>query len=71
MGVRPTIGDKVKPILEVHLLDFDQQIYGQRITVEFVHKIRDEQQFTSLDNLADSIGEDVKKINQWFKINNP
>ena len=71
VGVRPTIGDKVKPILEVHLLDFDQQIYGQRITVEFVHKIRDEQQFTSLDNLADSIGEDVKKINQWFVNNNP
>ncbi len=71
VGVRPTIGDKVKPILEVHLLDFDQQIYGQRITVEFVHKIRDEQQFTSLDNLADSIGEDVKKINQWFDNNNP
>ena len=71
VGVRPTIGDKVKPILEVHLLDFDQQIYGRRIIVEFVHKIRDEQQFTSLDNLADSIGEDVKKINQWFENNNP
>ena len=71
VGLRPTVGDLVKPILEVHLLDFDQQIYGQRITVEFVHKIRDEQQFTSLDNLADSIGEDVKKINQWFVNNNP
>ena len=70
VGVRPTIGDKVKPILEVHLLDFDQQLYGQRITVEFVHKIRDEQQFTSLDNLAESIGEDVKKIEQWFIDNN-
>lgn len=70
VGVRPTIGDKVKPILEVHVLDFDKQIYGQRITVEFVHKIRDEQQFTSLDNLAESIGEDVKKIEQWFIDNN-
>jgi riboflavin kinase/FMN adenylyltransferase len=70
VGVRPTIGDKVKPILEVHFLDFDQQLYGQRIIVEFVHKIRDEQQFTSLDNLAESIGEDVKKIEQWFIDNN-
>ena len=70
VGVRPTIGDKVKPILEVHLLDFDQQIYGQRITVEFVHKIRDEQQFTSIDDLAESISEDVKTIKQWF-LNNP
>jgi riboflavin kinase/FMN adenylyltransferase len=70
VGVRPTIGDKVKPILEVHVLDFEKQIYGQRITVEFVHKIRDEQHFTSLDNLAESIGEDVKKIEQWFIDNN-
>jgi riboflavin kinase/FMN adenylyltransferase len=70
VGVRPTIGDKVKPILEVHLLDFDQRIYGQRITVEFVHKIRDEQQFTSIDDLAESISEDVKTIKQWF-LNNP
>ena len=54
----------------MHVLDFDKQIYGQRITVEFVHKIRDEQQFTSLDNLAESIGEDVKKIEQWFIDNN-
>ena len=50
----------------LHLLDFDQQIYGQRITVEFVHKIRDEQQFTSIDDLAESISEDVKTIEQWF-----
>jgi riboflavin kinase/FMN adenylyltransferase len=69
VGVRPTIGDMVKPILEVHLLDFDQQIYGRRISVEFVHKIRDEQQFTSLDDLAESISDDVVLIKQWFAEN--
>jgi riboflavin kinase/FMN adenylyltransferase len=70
VGVRPTIGDMVKPILEVHLLDFDQQIYGRRISVEFVYKIRDEQQFTSLDDLAESISDDVVLIKQWFAANN-
>ena len=69
VGVRPTIGDMVKPILEVHLLDFDQQIYGRRISVEFIHKIRDEQQFTNLDDLADSISDDVVLIKQWFTAN--
>ena len=69
VGVRPTIGDMVKPILEVHLLDFDQQIYGRRISVEFVYKIRDEQQFTSLDDLAESISDDVVLIKQWFAAN--
>jgi riboflavin kinase/FMN adenylyltransferase len=70
VGVRPTIGDMVKPILEVHLLDFDQQIYGQKISVEFVHKIRDEQQFTNLDDLAESISDDVVLIEKWFAENN-
>lgn len=69
VGVRPTIGDIEKPILEVHLLDFDRQIYGQRISVEFVNKIRDEQQFTSLENLSDSISDDVIMIKQWFASN--
>ena len=69
MGVRPTIGDMVKPILEVHLLDFDQQIYGRRISVEFIHKIRNEQQFTNLDDLAASISDDVVLIKQWFTAN--
>ena len=70
VGVRPTIGDVVKPILEVHILDFDRQIYGRRITVEFAHKIRDEQQFTNLNDLSRSIGEDVIMIEQWFANNN-
>lgn len=69
VGVRPTIGDIEKPILEVHLLDFDRQIYGQRISVQFVNKIRDEQQFTSLEHLSDSISDDVIMIKQWFASN--
>jgi riboflavin kinase/FMN adenylyltransferase len=70
VGVRPTIGDIVKPILEVHIFDFDRQIYGRRINVEFVHKVRDEQQFTNLNDLSKSIGEDVIMIKQWFANNN-
>ena len=66
VGVRPTVGDLVKPILEVHLLDFDKDIYGKRINVEFLHKVRDEQKFTTVDNLVTYIQQDVKKIRQWF-----
>ena len=66
VGVRPTVGDLLKPILEVHLLDFDEQIYGRRINVEFLHKIRDEQKFTSLDNLITYIQQDISKIRDWF-----
>jgi riboflavin kinase/FMN adenylyltransferase len=70
VGVRPTVGDLLKPILEVHLLDFDGDLYGQRIAVEFIHKIRDEEKFTSVEKLIATIQHDVEIIRQWFTNNN-
>ncbi|MDG2500969.1 MAG: bifunctional riboflavin kinase/FAD synthetase [Porticoccaceae bacterium] len=66
VGVRPTVGDLVKPILEVHLLDFNGDLYGQRIEVEFMHKIRDEAKFTTLEKLVENIQRDVEQIRAWF-----
>ena len=66
VGVRPTVGDLIRPILEVHLLDFDQNLYGRRINVEFLHKIRDEQKFTSVEHLVSNIRVDIVKITNWF-----
>ena len=66
VGVRPTVGDLVKPVLEVHLLDFTGDLYGKRIDVEFVAKIRDEEKFTTLDKLVERIQRDVKQIRAWF-----
>ena len=66
VGLRPTVGDLLKPILEVHLLDFSGDLYGQRIEVEFVTKIRDEEKFTSLEKLVEGIQRDVKQIRAWF-----
>jgi len=60
----------IKPILEVHLLDFDGDLYGQRIAVEFIHKIRDEQKFTGIEELITTIQGDVEIIRQWFTNNN-
>lgn len=66
VGVRPTLGDLVKPILEVHILDFKQDIYGDWINVEFVHKIREEQKFGTLDELIECIERDVAAVRNWF-----
>ncbi len=66
VGLRPTVGDLLKPILEVHLLDFEADLYGRRIEVKFVTKIRDEEKFTSLGKLIESIQRDVKQIRAWF-----
>ena len=51
VGTRPTF-DLVKPLLEVHLFDFDSDIYGEYIHVDFIEHLRDEEKFDSVDELV-------------------
>ena len=55
-------------LLEVHLFDFSQNIYGQMIEVEFCHKIRDEIKFPSFEALKAQIEQDVKQQKHFCKI---
>lgn len=71
LGVRPTLGDALKPVLEVHLLDFDRQIYGQHVTVHFLHKLRDEAKFSSLELLSAQIERDISATRNYFAGGNP
>lgn len=66
VGVRPTVGDLVKPILEVHLLNWQGDLYGRRIAVEFISKIRDEKRFSGVDELRDQIGRDIANAQDYF-----
>ena len=59
VGRRPTVDGKHVQ-LEVHLFDFDQTIYGERVCVTFQHKIRDEKKFESFDDLKQQIQLDCK-----------
>ena len=68
VGVRPTIDESLKANLEVHLLDFDKDIYGQKLNVVFRHKIRDEKKFSSLDELKAAISNDIAESRQFFGI---
>ncbi|MSP52670.1 MAG: bifunctional riboflavin kinase/FAD synthetase [Gammaproteobacteria bacterium] len=65
IGTRPTVNG-TRTLLEVHLFDFNQEIYGQLIEVEFCHKLRDEQRFASLDELKAHIAQDVIDAKQFF-----
>lgn len=58
-GTRPTV-DGIDPLLEAHLFDFDGDLYGQHIDVEFVAKIRDEEKFDSLDALTARMRQDAE-----------
>ncbi len=57
-GTRPTVGG-TEPLLEVHLFDFDGDLYGRRIDVEFVAKLRDEENFTDLPTLVAQMHRDA------------
>lgn len=67
IGIRPTVAGLIKPILEVHLLDFDQTIYGKRVSVRPVKKLREEKKFSSLDELKENIARDVERAKHFFK----
>jgi riboflavin kinase/FMN adenylyltransferase len=58
--VRPTIEGIPKLLLEVHVFDFNGDLYGKHVHVEFLQKIRDEQKFESLDALKAQIALDIK-----------
>ena len=66
LGVRPTLGEGLKSVLEVHLLEFDRQIYGEHVTVHFLHKLRDEMKFASFDALSAQIARDVAATRDYF-----
>ncbi len=68
VGTRPTVGDLTEAILEVHLLDFDRDIYGKNIEVIFRKKIRDEKKFSSLDELKANIHSDIAQGRMHFKL---
>lgn len=67
LGVRPTMKHNGKPTLEVHLFDFDREIYGKHVRVQFLHKIRDEMKFPDLDTLKQWISADETAARNYFK----
>lgn len=66
LGVRPTFEGDGKAVLEVHLFDFKRMIYGENVEVEFLHKIRDEEKFDSMEALIEKIHDDADKARAWF-----
>ena len=68
VGVRPTVGDLSKAILEVHLLDFDGDLYRRNIRVLFREKLRNEIKFDGIDALSEQISRDIAQARRFFSL---
>jgi riboflavin kinase/FMN adenylyltransferase len=68
LGKRPTVKNPdAAPVLEVHLFDFDAEIYGRRVRVDFLHKLRDEEKYPDLDSLVAQIRRDVDNAKTFLR----
>lgn len=66
IGNRPTV-DGTRSLLEVHLFDFDQDIYGRYVHIDFIHKLRDEQRFDSFEILKQQIFLDMEQARSCLR----
>ncbi len=66
IGNRPTVSGKGQTI-EVHLLDFQENLYGEKIQIEVLKRLRDEQKFDSIEILSSQIKKDENYAREWIK----
>jgi riboflavin kinase/FMN adenylyltransferase len=70
VGVRPTIGG-TEPLLEVHLLDVDRDIYGHYVAVDFLKRLRDEHRYSTLEAMRPQILRDIDAAREYFRKRQP
>jgi len=66
VGLRPTIEQSGRWLLEVHLFDFAESIYGRMVRVEFIQRLRDEEKYGTLDQLTEAIRNDAAQARALF-----
>ena len=67
LGVRPTVVQGGRPVLEVHLIDFSGDLYGRHLRVDFHHKLREEEKYSDLATLTRQIARDVDNARRYFE----
>ncbi len=66
LGMRPTLHQDGKYVLEVHLFDFSNDLYNKHMRVDFLHKLRGEEKYSDIEALKRQIALDVSNAKQWF-----
>ncbi|MDM8549784.1 bifunctional riboflavin kinase/FAD synthetase [Desulfobacterales bacterium HSG2] len=67
IGYSPTFGDHLYTV-EVHILDFNDNIYGEKIRVNFIKRLRDEKKFSDISELSEQIGRDIIKAREILSL---
>lgn len=70
LGQRPTVDDSGRYLLEVHVFNFNQSVYGKLVRIELIEKIRDEEKYNDLETLQNAINQDAALAKNYFEINN-
>ena len=65
IGTRPTFGEN-NQTLEVHILDFEGDIYGKELLVAFEHRLRGERKFKSAEDLASQLRKDAERVREMI-----
>src|SRR5690606_13427746 len=68
LGVRPTVDDSGRVLLETHVFDYAQSCYGKLVCVEFLKKLRDEERYSDLPTLTAAIERDAQQARDFFRI---
>ena len=66
IGRRPTVNPVPLPLLEVHLFDWERDLYGEHLRVRFLKKLRDERKYDGLDALKEAIAHDARQARDYF-----
>jgi riboflavin kinase/FMN adenylyltransferase len=69
LGRRPTVNPVPQPLLEVHFLDLNRELYGEHLRVKFLDKLRDEEKYADLAQLKAAIAADVRRAREYFEKN--
>jgi riboflavin kinase/FMN adenylyltransferase len=67
IGIRPTFGDATEPSVETHVMSWSGDLYGDVVRVRFLHRLRDEKKFGSIDELKRQIERDVTRAHRFFE----
>ena len=68
VGIRPTVEDTKHKNIETYIINFNDDCYGKYVKIEFVHRIRDEMKFDSVESLKSQIEKDIANTKEYFKI---